>query len=186
MRTLTSQERRTIRLASVGIGVYLVLFAGFKLWRFFEQQRADYHRLLAEAEDLKREVKRYEGKIVVTKKLMESFRMDPAKLNRTTVVAEASAAIQKAAREGGFQVGTVRESPARSGSREVSTIQIDGTGPVQATMGLLSRLESCGYPLVIDAAQMTAEQSRPGQVKLSLTIIVLDFESWKKVEVPRV
>ena len=185
MRTLTPQEKRTIRIAGVGIAIYLALFGGFKVWQFFERQRADYQKLLVEADDLKREVKRYEGKIEVTKKLMETFRMDPAKLTRTTVVAEASAAIQKAARDGGFQLGTVRESPARPGSREVSTIQLDGSGPVQATMGLMSRLETCGYPLIIDAAQITADPSRPGQVKLSLTIIILDFEPSKKAEAPR-
>jgi hypothetical protein len=185
MRTLTPQEKRTIRIASVGIAVYLALFGGFKVWQFFERQRADYRKLLVEADDLKREVKRYEGKIEVTKKLMEAFHMDPAKLTRTTVVAEASAAIQKAARDGGFQIGTVRESPARPGSREVSTIQLDGSGPVQATMGMMSRLETCGYPLIIDAAQVSADPSKPGQVKLSLTIIILDFEPAKKAEAPR-
>ena len=29
MRTLTHQEKRTIRYASVGIGIYLVLWPGF-------------------------------------------------------------------------------------------------------------------------------------------------------------
>ena len=185
MRTLTPQEKRTIRIAGVGIAIYLALFGGFKVWKFFERQRTDYRTLVAEAENLKLEVKRYEGKIAVTKKLMETFHMDPAKLTRTTVVAEASAAIQKAAREGGFQLGTVRESPARPGSREVSTIQLDGSGPVQATMGLMSRLETCGYPLIIDAAQVSADPSKPGQIKLSLTIIILDFEPLKKAEAPR-
>jgi len=101
------------------------------------------------------------------------------------VVAEASAAIQKAARDGGFQVGTVRESPSRNGSKELSSIQLDGSGPVQATMALLNRLETCGYPLIIDSTQITADPSRPGQIKLSLTIIVLDFDPTKKPEVPR-
>ena len=185
MRTLTPQEKRTVRIAGIGLAIYLALFGGFKVWQFFERQRTDYRKLLVEADDLKREVKRYEGKIEVTKKLMETFRMDPAKLTRTTVVAEASAAIQKAARDGGFQIGTVRESPARPGSKELSTIQIEGSGPVQATMAMLSRLETCGYPLVIDSTQISANPSQPGQIKLNLTIIILDFEPLKKTEAPR-
>lgn len=185
MRTLNPQEKRTVRIAGVGLAIYLVLFGGLKVWQFFERQRTDYRKLVTEAEGLKQEVKRYEAKIEVTKKLMESFRMNPAKLTRTTVVAEASAAIQKAAREGGFQVGTVRESPSRNGSKELSSIQVDGTGPVQATMALLNRLETCGYPLIIDSTQITADPNRPGQIKLSLTIIVLDFDPTKKPEVPR-
>ena len=185
MRTLNPQEKRTVRIAGIGLAIYLALFGGFKVWQFFERQRTDYRKLLVEADDLKREVKRYEGKIEVTKKLMETFRMDPAKLTRTTVVAEASAAIQKAARDGGFQIGTVRESPARPGSKELSTIQIEGSGPVQATMAMLSRLETCGYPLVIDSTQISANPSQPGQIKLNLTIIILDFEPLKKTEAPR-
>ena len=185
MRTLTPQEKRTIRIAGVGIAIYLALFCGFKVWQFFERQRADYRKLLVEADDLKREVKRYEGKIAVTKKLMETFHMDPAKLTRTTVVAEASAAIQKAARDGGFQLGTMRESPARPGSKELSSIQLEGSGPVQATMGLMSRLETCGYPLIIDSSQISADPTKPGQIKLNLTIIILDFEPLEKAEGPR-
>ena len=185
MRTLTPQEKRTVRFAGVGIGIYLVLFGGFKVWRFFEKQRTDYRQLVTEAQNLKLEVNRYEGKIAVTKKLMESFHLDPAKLTKSTVVAEASAAIQKAAKEGGFQLGTVRESPARPSSKELASIQLEGSGPVQATMGLLHRLETCGYPLIIDSTQITADPMKPGQIKLNLTIIILDFEQLKKTEAPR-
>ena len=184
MRTLTHQEKHTVRYASVGIGIYLALFGGYKVWKFFENQRADYRQLVTEAQNLKLEVQRYEGKIAVTKKLMESFHMDPAKLTKATVVAEASAAIQKAAKEGGFQLGTVRESPARPSSKELASIQIEGSGPVQATMSLLNRLETCGYPLIIDSAQISSDPTKPGQSKLNLTIIILDFEQLKKTEVP--
>lgn len=185
MRTLTPEEKRTIRFAGVGIAIYLVLFGGFKVWKFFEQQRTSYRQLVTEAENLKREVERYKGRIEVTKKLMETFRMDPAKLTRATVVAEASAAIQKAAKDGGFQLGPVRESAARPGSKELASIQLEGSGPVQATMTLMSRLETCGYPLIIDSAQISADPTKPGQIKLNLTIMVLDFEPLKKTEAPR-
>ena len=184
MRTLTDQEKRTIRFASVGIGIYLAVFLGFKVWRFFEKQRADYRQLVAEAQNLKLEVNRYDAKISATTNLMERFHMDPAKLSRATIVAEASAAIQKAAKEGGFQLGTMRETAARPSSKEIASIQIEGSGPVPATMGLLNRLETCGYPLVIDAAQITTDPMRPGQSKLTLTILILDFEPSKKTEAP--
>ena len=186
MRTLTHREKRTLRFGSVGIAIYLVLFGGFKVWKFFERQRTDYRRLVTEAQNLKLEVKRYAGKIAVTKKLMETFRMDPAKLTKATVVADASAAIQKAAMQGGFQLATLRESAARPSSQELVSIQLEGSGPVQATMGLLNRLETCGYPLIIDSAQISTDPMKPGQSKLSLTITILDFEPLKKAEGPRV
>ena len=184
MRTLNAQEKRTVNFAGIFIGLYLVLFGGYKVWKFLEKQRADYRGLVVEAQNLALDVRRYESKIAVTTNLMEKFHMDPVKLIKSTVVAEASAAIQKAAREGGFQLGPVRESTARPSSKELASIQIEGSGPVQAAMGLLSRLETCGYPLIIDSAQISTDPARPGQSKLNLTIIILDFDQSKKPEVP--
>jgi hypothetical protein len=98
-------------------------------------------------------------------------------------VADASAAIQKAATGGGIQVGPIRESAAQPSSKALGTIQFEGTGQVAAVMALLHNLPTLGYPLVMDTVQIAAEPTRPGQVKLTLTIIVLDFEQWKKAEV---
>jgi hypothetical protein len=184
MRTLTQSEKRTVRLAGLGIAIYLIVFGGFKVWKFFEKKRTDYQQLVTEAQNLKTEVKRYETRIELVKKLMEKFHMDPAKLTKATVVAEASAAIQKAATSSGLQLGPVRESPARPSSKELASIQFEGSGPVLATMGLLNRLETCGYPLIIDSAQITADPTKPGQVKLSLTIVILDFDQQKIEEAP--
>ena len=184
MRTLTPSEIRTIRLAGVGIAIYLAAFGGFKVWKFFDKRRTDYLQLVAEAQNLKSEVKRYDDKIAVVKKLMESFHLDPVKLTKSTVVAEASAAIQKAATSSGIQLGPVRESTARPSSKELASIQFEGTGPVPAAVGLLNRLETCGYPVIIDSAQITADPMRPGQMKISLTVVILDFDQQKNEEVP--
>jgi hypothetical protein len=115
---------------------------------------------------------------------MEAFNLDPATLSRTTVVAQASAAIQKAAASSGIAVGSVRESPARASSKELASIQLEATGPVPAVTSLLGRLQSVGYPLVVETVQINAEPTRPGQIKLNLTLVVLDFEQWKKGAVP--
>jgi hypothetical protein len=180
MRAFTNREKRTIRFATIGLAIYLGLFVGYRGVASLETRRADYRRLVREAQDLKTEVNRYETKIAVVKKLMESFQLDPARLKRTSVVAEASAAIQKAATGGGLQLGPIRESPARPASGELATIQFEGTGPLPAALGLLHRLERLGYPVVIDSAQIAAEATRPGQVKLNLTLVILDFEQWQK------
>src|SRR4051794_20241165 len=119
MRTLTEQEKRTVRFASWGIGTYLVLFGGFQVWKHLDARRADYRKLVAEAVELNDKVKRYETKVQILKNLMEEFHIDPAKLSKATVVGEASAAIQRAATSSGVQVGPVRESAARPSSREL-------------------------------------------------------------------
>jgi hypothetical protein len=50
-------------------------------------------------------------------------------------------------------------------------------------ISLLHQLPLLGYPLVIDSVQIIADPMQPGQIKLNLTVIVLDFEQWKKTEV---
>jgi hypothetical protein len=183
MRTLTHREKRTIRLGAAGIAVYLLIFGGLQVAKVFGKRHEDYQQLVKQAEALKQEVRLYEDRSLAVKRMMESFRMDPARLYRTSVVAEASAAIQKAAMGGGIQLGPVRESPARPSSKELASMQIEGTGPVPAVMGMLSRLESVGYPLIIDTVQLTPDM-RPGQLKVSLTILILDFDQWKKEASP--
>jgi hypothetical protein len=184
MRTLTDREKRVIRLGAIAIGAYLVLFGGMQTAKFFERKRSEYQKLVKEAQGLRREIQLYDDKAVALKKLMENFNLDPARLSRTTAVAEASAAIQKTAASGGVQVGAVRESPARPSSKELGSIQLETIGPVPALTALLGRLESVGYPLIVETVQITAEPMRPGQVKMSLTILVLDFDQWKKGETP--
>lgn len=178
MRTLTDHEKLTLRRGALVIGIYLALFGGWKAWKFLESKRADYQQLVQQARDFKRKVEPYTARVETVTNLMERFRLDPAKLSRKTVVAEASAAIQKAALGSGIQVGPIREPPARAASREM-TLQLEGIGMVQGVVGLLNRMESVGFPLIIDDVQITPEKTRPGQVKISFTIIILDFEGWK-------
>jgi hypothetical protein len=185
MRTLTPHEKRTVRLGAAVLAVYLLLFGGLQVWKYLARSRADYQQLAVQADRLKQEVQIYEDRALVLKKLMESLRLDPARLSRTSIVAEASSAIQKTAMSSGVQVGAVRESPARPSSRELGSVQLEGMGPVPAVMGLLSRLESVGFPLIIDSVQLTAGMG-PGPLKVNLTILILDFDQWTKEGSPHV
>ena len=63
-------------------------------------------------------------------------------------------------------------------------MQLEGTGPIPAVMTLLHRLETLGYPLIVDSVQITGDATKPGMVKVNLTIIILDFDSWKNAEAP--
>ena len=183
MRTLTQQEKRTIRIAAAVLGIFALLYGGLNCWKLFQARRSAYALLVREARDLKKELKPYETRVPLAAKLMEEFHMDPASLSRATLVADASAAIQKAASAGGVQLGPLRESRSRSSTKEVASIQLEGSGPVPAVIGLLNRLESVGFPVILDSIQLNPD-ARPGMLKLSLTIIILDFDQWKTVEVP--
>ena len=183
MRALTNHEKRTIRFAAVGISIYLLLFGGVRCWKYLEKKHADYQQLVKQASGLRQEVLPYENKVLLVKKLMESMRVDPAKLSRASVVGSASSAIQKAAATGGLKLGPIRESPARPSTKELASMQLEGAGPVPAVTAFLHRLDTLGFPLIVDSVQLSPEP-RPGMLKLNLTIIILDFDQWKKEEVP--
>jgi hypothetical protein len=179
MRTLTDQEKRTIRFASVVLVAGLLLAGGLWCGRRLQSRRASYHALLVEAQDVRDEIDRYQDKAQVAQKLIDTFHMDPMTLARTTLVAQASAAIQKASAESGVAPGAIRESVAHGTSKEMATIQFEGTGPAPAVMALLYQLEHAGSPLIVDSVRITSDPRMPGAVKVNLSIVVLDFEQWK-------
>jgi hypothetical protein len=185
MRTLTPQEKRTIRIAATILGAFLIFLGGQRVWKWIGGQRAAYRQQLKEIESIRAKIKPYEAKIAVVTNLMQRFKMDPAKLNKASLVADASAAIQKAAMAGGVQLGPIRETHARSSSKELTTMQLEGAGQVTAIITFLHRLEGVGFPLIVDSVQMNVEPSKPGMLKLTLTITILDFDQWK-AETPNV
>ena len=184
IRTLTASEKRTLRLAAMVLGGCLFLLVAYKIFNFLENRHLTYLKIAAEAQALKTESQTYPDKVAMVKKLMDDFQLDPAKLVKSSVMAEASAAIQKAANGGGVKPGTIRESPGHASKKELGTIQFEGAGQVASVMALLHRLPLLGYPLVIDSVQLTSDPMRPDQMKIALTIIVLDFDWWKKEEAP--
>ena len=179
---LTQSEKRTIRYATVGIAIYLAVFGGWKAWGWLSQTRTEYNQLIAQGQKLKIEVQPFADQSAVVKKLMDDFHFDPAMLTTNTLVADASAAIQKAATSGGLQPGPVRESAGRSANKALATIQFEGSGQVASVMAFLQRLPMLGFPLLVDSVQISSDPMRPGQMKLNITVIVLDFDQWKNQE----
>lgn len=184
MQNLTERDKRTIRLAAVGIIIYLVLFSGVKVWKAMEARRAEYQRLLTKSQSIKNELLPYENKVLLLEKLKANLKLEPQKISRATLVAEASAAIQKASRDGGVQLGPLRETPSRSAARELSSIQMEASGQAASVLTLLSKIETLGYPLVVDTVQLTSEANKPGMLKASFTVIILNYEQWKNSEGP--
>lgn len=182
MRALNDRERRTLRFGAIGTAIYLVLFFGFQAWKFAEKRRTDYRLLLQEATAWNDKLAVYDEKVRMTRDLMEKFRMDPGKLSRTTLVAQASAAIQQAAMQGGVQLGPVRETPSRGSGRELTGIQLEGMGPAASVLRFLETIGSLGYPLITETLQLSPAPMGPAQVKVSLTLMILDYERWKAGE----
>jgi len=181
MRPVTTRENKLIRCSAIGIAIYLVLFF---VWKPLQHRRTEYLKVVKEAQALRDKVQPFAARAEKLQALMETFQFDPAKLKKNTLVGDASSAIQKAAMSSGIQVGPVRESPSRSAGKDLASLQFEGTGQVQAIMSLLKRIETLGFPMVVDSVQITPEKMGPGMVKLSLTIVILDYEQFKNEEKP--
>src|SRR5437762_13818192 len=102
---MTDRDKKTVRIAGIGVLIYLVAFGGFKLWRNGGSNRDDYQMLLKRAEQLQAEVRMQENKVLLFEKLSDLYKFDPKKVKKETLVADASAAIQSAAQQGGIQLG---------------------------------------------------------------------------------
>jgi hypothetical protein len=178
-RKLTPKEKRTIRMAAIGVCIYLLLFYGLDVRDAFTERREAYEQLMQQARDLRDVIKPYEEKIGSATNLMDRFHMDPVQLKRSSVLAEASAAIQHAAAAGRVGVGPIRETPARPSAKEAGSIQFEGSGPIVAVMELLHNMNYIGFPVIIDNLQLTADPRMPNGIKVSMTIVVLDFDAWK-------
>ena len=182
MPTLTPREQRTVKLGAAFLAGYLILFGGWQGCKALNARQAAYQQLAREAQNAQLELQHYAHEAVVVKRLEATLHLERSKLTRTALVAEAGAAIQKAASANGIQLGPVRESPARASARELAAIQLEATGPVPAALTLLHQLQSTGYPLVLDSVQIAADPSKPGTVRLNLTVVILDFNQWKDEE----
>jgi hypothetical protein len=60
---------------------------------------------------------------------------------------------------------------------------LESSGQVPAMLTFLASLNSIGFPVIVDSVQFTAD-TRPGQIKMNLTLIILDFDQIKSAEVP--
>ena len=176
MSRISQRDQRILRYAGIVIAAYLILFYGRQI---LEKQRAEYRKLVTQAQNLRQQNLPYASRAETVQKLMNDFRLDPARLKRNAVVGEASAAIQSEAKAGGVLLGPIRESPTKGSGKELATVQMEGAGPVPAVLKFLGSLNQIGYPVVIDSVSLTADNTKPGQTKMSLTLIILDFEQWK-------
>ncbi len=181
MRALTDREKRTVRLAGVLIGAYLILFYGVRAVTYLEGKRSERLGRFLVAQALKEDILLEETKAARLAKLKAGLRIDLPGLREETVVGEASAAIQKAAQDQGLQLGPTKETRRRSTDREIGSIQIEGQGGAPAAAQFIAGLGSIGFPLVVDSVQLKAAPS-PGQVSFTLSVAVLNFAAWKSEE----
>lgn len=179
MRTLTSQEKRTIRIATLGLLIYLGAFYGPGAWRYLAAGGTQQQALAREVEAFRRDLLPYENRLLRLEKLKTESHLDPVRLPAQELVAEASAAIQNAARGSGVKLGPMRESAGRPSAKELASMRLEAMGPMPALLGWLAGLDDLAFPLIVDSVQIEADPRQPNMLKLNLTVVIVDFEQWK-------
>lgn len=164
------------------MAIYLAGFYGLRGVQHLESKLAEYREVSLLAEELNVQVLREKSKSQRLEKLVSAWRIDLQGLGRKTLVGEALAALQSSAQAGGVQLGPLKELPGRSSARELSLLQLEGTGPTGGILQFLNGLSTLGYPLVVDSLQLKTAGKEPGQVSFSLSVAVLDSSGWKKEE----
>ena len=182
MLTLNDREKRTIGLGAAVLFICFLLL----LAKYSESNRSQYRQMVNEARDLKQLTHTYSDKLLLLKQLMEDQHLDPSRLTKASAVAQTSAAIQLVASSNGIQLGPIRESPGRSSTQESASIKLEGIGTVAAVIAFFHRLETIGFPVIVESAQVTPDPTKLGTVKLTLSIILMDFDQWKPEEKPNV
>lgn len=179
---LTARDRRTLRLGGMGLGAYLLLFGGWSTWQYMEKHRTNYRQLVRTAGDIRTRIELYQSRVIRLHRLMDAAQMDPAQLSQPKLVGGASAAIQQAATQGGLQLGPIRETAAKGSENELGTLQLEAFGQVRSITTFLHRLGSLGFPIIVDSVQISSDPMRPGFIKLSLVLILLNYEQWNMRE----
>ncbi|MFQ5653459.1 MAG: hypothetical protein ACE5GW_01855 [Planctomycetota bacterium] len=179
MRALTDREKRTIRITAMLLAAYLVLFYGIRLWRFLEGTRVEHARLELAAESLSLDLLRELKEERRLRELKEAWRIDLDHLREETVVSAAREAIESSANKHGVGISTSKESQGRAASGDLRVFQLEGSGKTQAVMEFLHSLRSLGYPLVVNRLAIGTKGMKPGEMRLSLNVNVLNFKAWK-------
>ncbi len=181
---MTARDRRTVRYAGLGLGAYLLLFGGWKTLQILGSKRTAYLELRRQADEQRARIDLYSSRVIRLHRLMDAAQLDPAQISKPKLVGRASAAIQQAATQGGLQMGPIRETVARGSDRELGSIQLEAAGQVTSLTTFLHRLGSLGFPIILDTVQFSSDPMRPGMLKISVSLILLDYDQWDSREVP--
>ena len=184
MRALTNHEKRTIRIATIGLILYLGVLYGPRAWRHFITGGSQQQQLTQELEAFERDLLPYENRLLRLEKLKAEMGLERLVLPGLELVAEASAALQNSARESGVKLGPVRESGGRPAAKELASMRLEARGPMPSILGWLATLQTLGFPLVVDSVQIDADPRQPNMLKVNPTVVIVDFEQWNQAVRP--
>ncbi len=180
MRQLTPQEKQTIRLATIGLILYLTAFYTPRLWKQLTSGNARQQALAREIQSFEQELPPYENRLLRLEKLRNEIQLKPSTLSSPELIAEASAAIQNSAMTSGIKLGPLRETGSRPSAKELASMRLEAVGPLPNLLQWITQLELLGFPILIDSIQINADPRQPNMLKANLSLLILDPNQWNK------
>jgi len=176
MRKLTAREKRTVKIGVSALLGYLALFYGFKGFQAAEAWRGRYEQAELACSAVERDILRERAKAQRLEKLRSVFRFEPDRQRPETVVGDVRVQLQKLSQQAGFALGSSKESPGRPDGKELAVLELEGLGPTLSAIRFLDAARTIGYPLVVDRMEWKTGGLPPGQVRLTLGVVVLRYE----------
>ena len=179
LESLSEKDRKTLKYGALIIVVYLSLFYGRSILAMFEGSRVQYFEQWEEARDLGDLFASYENKGLKVEKLRHQYQLNVNQLSSTNLVGQAGRSIQELVKQSEYKLGQIRETLGGGGNGIAATFQLEANGPLKSLMPLLHRLQTTGYPLIIESLSLRTDKRKQGEVQWSATVIVLDYSKWK-------
>ncbi len=179
---ISEKDKRTIRWASIGIIIYLLVFYGGLGIKKLKTRSADYQELSKKAAQLKVDLQNYETEMIRLQKLKRSFNFNPSSEFEETLVSEVSAAIQESAKRNRIKLKFINESGARPSSAIRASMRMEGEGAMTSVIRFLDGMGRLGFPLFVESVQIEGGGRRPGQLQFNLEALILDYNAFKASE----
>lgn len=176
---LSTRDRRTLKYGALFLIIYLPVFSGVKVFKGMEESRREHQLALADLETLKSRFRTYETKLLEIEKLRKQTGIQVDQLDRATVVGLASTALQEKAKSSQLTLGPIRENKGGSQGGVVSTMQLEAFGPIAGLLSFVDGIRSSGFPVIVDDVRMDPFPGKPGVIKLNLSLLILDYTTWK-------
>jgi len=181
LKSLSDREKRTIRIAGIALGAYLVLFTAHKVHSALEGERRAYDTLRQEADTLRIRLLKETRKRARLQGLRDHWKLGVDRLALDTVVGDARVAIEKAARACRVGLGFAREAPGRARAHVLAVFQLSGSGKTDAVAKFFDQISRTGYPVLLDTIHLKAMKA-PEMVTFSFSVSLVDYVNWTAPE----
>lgn len=173
---MNDKEKKLIKFTAIGLTIYLLAFYGKDYLGAFEKKLDDFKKKEKTIVNHRTKLVPYSSRVLMLEKLRKKLNIDVRRLSSNELVGQTSQAIQQSAKQSGIKIGPLRESSGRS----TSSLRFEANGKYDGMVKFLRSIGTSGYPIMIESMQVNLDPSKKGNVKISLSIGIIDFANWKK------